>query len=135
MTKEEVNQIIEKLEEGKCRCFKYCVECFCGAPHRPIFIGDVLERTEDNFIAEKGVLGLYHQKLVALWLRCGANKSLQQIVEESGWESAYELARSSSIPIVTSQEMVDQMKKTSFLKSPAKALFEFLHQLFFNEEV
>jgi len=79
-------------------------------------------------------LGLYHQKLVALWLRCGANKSLQQIVKESGWESAYELARSSSMPIVTSQEMVDQMKKTSFLKSPAKALFQFLYQLFFNEE-
>ena len=54
----------------------------------PIMISTVLEKIKfkDLIVMEAGEEFLRATRMIYLWCLCGATKSLQQIIEESGWE-------------------------------------------------
>ena len=60
-------------------------------PKRPVMIGDCLAKVKDNIeaIADKDFIygsGTTVLELIRLWELCGFTKSLNEIVEESGFE-------------------------------------------------
>jgi hypothetical protein len=74
--KQEVGKLIDRLN-GQCSCYGYCHPKY----KHPILIGDVLEK-----IIKPKIDGLrMGTELMRLWGWCGFTKSLQQIVEESGY--------------------------------------------------
>lgn len=126
MTKEEVHQIIEKLADGEyevhclCTCF-VCEVCEGHQSMKEVRIGDVLEvikvEIKGDFFRGREMY------LLNLWLPFGFSKSLQEIIEDSGWEDCWcgELNGSHSRNCVKKRASSVALKSSS-----AKALFEFL---------
>lgn len=80
-----------------------------------VLIGDVLAKEMHQSRRDE---------LVRLWLPCGADKSLQQIVADSGWEDRCGCDNSDSQGCRFDSHF-------QILKSPqANNLFSFLHQIF-----
>ena len=98
-------------------CGQFVEECDIDSLEilgHPILIGDVLERME-NCIA-------HCERLLYLWQPLGFTKSLQEIIQESGWEEVYEFSGDG------------QKKYRSYegetLKDPnARALLDFLIEI------
>lgn len=91
----------------------------------PILLGDILAKEMSQ---------ARRDELVRLWLPCGADKSLQEIVEESGYceENQYTHEYNCNIALgdVCNCEPVLSQHKC-YLKSPeANALFSYLDNLF-----
>ena len=89
----------------------------------PILLGDVLDKMidEDNTLNASNV-----DIVIAKWMMCGFTKSLQQIIEDSGWEEVEEIktnsARKTTHPIYRT--------KLERLKDPrARALLRLIHNL------
>lgn len=80
----------------------------------PIKIGDVLEKMGSDDYIPDGFFKNKKERLLYYWGECGFSKSLQQIVDESGYM------------IYTDLEYAELM----LLKSPeANALFSFLQEI------
>lgn len=94
----------------------------------PIYLHRVLAQFEqENPHSEGGSeWGWNWLQIIKLWRSCGIEKSLQQIVSESGWEEGYvRMEADDGLPVAQLQER---------LKSPeARALFKYLDTLFPNE--
>jgi len=79
MNKQEVTALIEKIALHSAKCRECGVIGRCEL--RPILLGDVLEKGIKPKI--DGIrLGT---ELMRLWGYCGFSRSLQEIVEASGW--------------------------------------------------
>lgn len=88
-----------------------------------ILIGDVLERIDEVIGGRNSYVGQtsYCDELLHLWAKCGFTKSIQEIVEESGYENVSDLVYRES------GENVNIGK----LKDPStSALIEFLISIF-----
>jgi len=116
ISKEDVEKIIEVLAIKK-----KCPEP-CDLSH-PVLIGDVMEKmAEEMILTNKNLI-----ELVDLWIPLLPSTSLQQIIEESGWEAkrlrdCSPLCKKPHNHGVYSANMDDAV-----LKCPkARALFEFL---------
>ena len=101
VTKQQCEALIDRLALHSPKCK------FCGNVGKntmqPILIGDVFEETEESL--DRSILDDY-------WRELGTSKSLQQIVEESGWIADF---------------VGDNTQSTEFLQSPkANALFSSL---------
>jgi len=84
----------------------------------PVLIGDVLKRISIRSLEETEIWASRNFKsIVSVWESCGFTKSLNEIMEDSGFE---EQTWTSNPPIV-----VEQLKDPS-----ARALFEFLGDIF-----
>ena len=98
----------------------------------PILIGDALEKmitTEEEIVFNATTTLPKHDKLLFLWLRCGFSKSLQTIVEESGWKN--EEIKPKAIPIGMNHRRGVGIIPKSILKSPkANKLLSYLYNLF-----
>lgn len=109
MNKQQIETIIDKLA-GRCHCYDSCSPKF----KHPILIGDVLEKLTNTKPLFDMILA---EEILDIWRRLGLDKSLQEIVKESGWENEF----STHTPEVEHREV---------LKSPeATKLFKFLHQV------
>ena len=81
MTKSQCTALVERLEPLECEC---CDNVSLWGSH-PIRIGDVLGAASIAWTEEQ-----QEQQwltLVKLWHECGINKSLQQILEDSCWDT------------------------------------------------
>jgi len=149
ITEAEVEKVIEYFDDKE----EYCIQCLgteekckCSEPTAftkdHTFIGDVLEKVKD--IKVKVTTGMcvaiVNEKedpedpedwdddaigwVIDLWQPFGLDKSLQQIVEESGWEW-----RKCEDEKCNCKDWDDNCE-IEVLKSPeANALFGFLHSL------
>lgn len=119
-TKQEIQELIERLADKE---YHPGDKRKTDPQVHPVLIGDVLERMRAENLrfsqiedGSKRPAYLETAVLVRLWMPCGFTKSLQQIVEESGWEDHCDPDCGMCNPDAFPQ-----------LKSPsAQALFEFL---------
>ena len=100
---------------------------------RVIFIGTVLEKMTpiDKGSAEANVMILV--ELAAYWQPLGFTKSLQQIIEDSGWEDSRVCVNCGTVQEITHSGCMrcKKFKPTLTLESPeANALAELLISLF-----
>ena len=59
-------------------------------PGRCILIGDVLKTRDSDFWMQPEMVGVSRlDKLYFYWSECGTDKSLQEIIEKSGWEKSW----------------------------------------------
>lgn len=95
----------------------------------PVMIGDVLEKMGMKIELTGDIL----TKTVGLWLNCGRTKSLNQIMQDSGFENIECIdpsCKCGKFPLRN-----DKCEYKEQLKDPnARALFEFLQTVFnFNK--
>ena len=112
LTKQEVEAVVERLDETILRNIS---NSWCQNP--PILIGTVLENIDA--ISESSEDGI-NEELIRLWRNAGSlSKSLQEIIEASGWEYT-----------LTAQDEDSSIRKAEVLTSPeANALFSFLQEI------
>lgn len=138
MNREQCEKLIERLVDNK-----HEGQIVWRKDSNQIVIGDVLEKlqnheqclvstgnfvsAEDIVIQEDYLVRKPFRKLLYLYARCGINLSLQEIIEESGWEKK----------IISQCRCMDpNHHKTVYadgetLKDPnARALFDYLITLF-----
>jgi len=88
----------------------------------PVKLGDVLARMQDDQTWE------HSKKVVELWLICGANKSLNSLVEASGYERLEcidENCKCGKFPLRNDNCPC----KERLADKPTRELFEFLNQI------
>lgn len=120
LTRQEVEAVVERLKEkNECLAHRYCVVCK-RRRNTQITIGHVLfwmqnvscEHMDDD------TFGIYCKKLCLLWEPLGFKKSLQEVIEESGWRTVF------------IDDATPTQHEIEILGSPeANALFSFLQQL------
>lgn len=92
----------------------------------PVFIGDVLEK-----LYSLNPCVYMHEELIDIWKHLDMRKSLQTIIEESGWEES-PLSKCPCGGDVSCKRCqgVGIIKPKYRLKEPARALIEFLITIF-----
>lgn len=126
-TKENVEKLIEKLADVE----EFDTEVGKQKVTHPVRIGDVLEKydywnwTKCAEYSDTEGYESHLDKLVFLWEPCGLTKSLQEIVEESGYEECEEPTREVDMNgDVCSWYVTEELKRPN-----ARALFEFLLEI------
>lgn len=98
MNREQCEKLIERLVDNK-----HAGQIVWRKDSNQIVIGDVLEKLQDheqclvstgNFVSAEDIaiqedylVRKPFRKLLYLYARCGINLSLQEIIEDSGWET------------------------------------------------
>lgn len=114
LTKPEVYALIDRLADKTLNLDEKYITKILGHPVR---IGDVLSRPCDWL------------KVCQLWDKCGFTKSLQQIVEESGFDTVCKTCYERGITCERGRSFAHP--DIEILKSPeARALFDHLAELF-----
>lgn len=136
MNREQCEKLIERLVDNK-----HEGQIVWRKDSNKIVIGDVLEKlhdheqclvstgnfvsTEDIVIQEDYLVRKPFRKLLYLYARCGISLSLQEIIEESGWEVE------DTKPREKDEKGKSILHQELCLKDPnARALFEYLITLF-----
>jgi len=140
ITKEQYEELMGKLGNTE------HVPCpMCGEGHhreeKPILIGDVLEKmnqSEETFrmITGQVINGDVEKgdvwNTIILWTKCGINKSLQTIANESKWEKNRVCANCGTVQDITHSGCMKckKFKPTMTLKSKeADAILSYLYKL------
>lgn len=119
LTRQEVEAVVERFEKEK----------YSNYGERALYIGDVLEKIQNNefFYSieyEKGDA----EELIMLWKPLGLSRSLQEIIEESGW--IYKGQVDCCIDCHNDAPRCGEKCDEQILKSPeANALFNFLQEV------
>lgn len=130
MTKQQVEQIIDFLDTKA----KDCNSELCIGLH-DIFIGDVLSKfpTDKVMIDEYVLVRIYTH-----WRPCGVEKSLKQIVKESGWEWRCSVCGNTEDNYILGecrcQEEEPKFSIEHLKSTRARALFKLLGFLFLNKK-
>lgn len=122
MNKSKVDAIIDKLASQKsyCRCVGK------DKAHHHVRIGDVLQKTDESDEVYSAI------ELLTLWQPCGLSKSLQQIVEESGFEKTHGHTKEGKYVCAKCEKSCEKYDPGIIyqLKDPsARKLFEFLNKI------
>lgn len=128
-TKENVERLMEILSLEKCSAPSPCSLEFIK---EDILIGDVLGKIAE---VQKSMHTKTYLDFLFAWKECGFTRSLQEIVEESGWEEGWtgvaEFRADKKTGVVEKMyENKQPLKVVQLLKSPALELFQFLDSLF-----
>lgn len=145
MNREQCEKLIERLVDNK-----HAGQIVWRKDSNQIVIGDVLEKLQDheqclvstgNFVSAEDIaiqedylVRKPFRKLLYLYARCGINLSLQEIIEDSGWED-YTCTDGhhgvSGTNCGNTHPLCAEKAKSPILKDPnARALFEYLITLF-----
>lgn len=121
LTRQEVEAVVERFLPENKLCNLGIEKCyFCK--FQPVYIMEVLSKIDKKVGGRNYYIGqtTYNDELIHLWSRCGElTQSLQEIIEESGWECK-----------LVAQESDTSIRKVEILTSPeANALFSFLLQI------
>jgi len=118
MNKEQVSELMKSLEPP-CNCYECVGECHL------VRIGDVLETPEIVIAIDDEERSEKIYEIWGLWYEFGTNKSLQEIVEEVGWEKLLIKHRRQQDGTEEPSEWGEQLKDPN-----ARALFNFLNDIF-----
>ena len=115
LTREEVEAVVERFAGNR-------IGSLAKFSIMPIRLGEVLDKMqthEDGEISSVAAMEFSILELLDLWQPLGFSRSLQEIVQASGWEYT-----------LTARDEDSSIRKAEVLTSPeANALFSFLQEI------